>query len=234
MLEGPEVSLLLFADGRDYAVMPAARDHKRVGDGDTGPNTGGMGVVTDSSVLSEAILRQAILEVVEPTLDGARKDGFVFQGVLFVGLMLTADGPRVLEYNVRLGDPEAQAILMRIESDLVDVFEATTSQRLGETPVRWRNDASACVVLASRGYPGQPDLGARIEGLERVRSHENVEVFHGGTKCSAAGDWLTAGGRVLAVTGLGSSLGQALDRCYDAVNEISWEGMHYRRDIGRG
>lgn len=233
-LGGPEVSLLLFADGKDYVLMPAARDHKRVGEGDTGLNTGGMGVVTDNAVLSAENLRRTVREVVEPTLEGAREDGFEFRGVLFVGLMLTTDGPRVLEYNVRLGDPESQAILIRLQSDLVDVFEATTRGKLGQTAVRWSDDASACVVLAARGYPGPPELGSRIEGLNRARTHEHVEVFHAGTRLSETGEWFTAGGRVLGVTASGPSLGQALDRCYGAVNEISWDGMHYRRDIGRG
>lgn len=232
-LIGPEVSLLLFADGKDYALMPAARDHKRVGDGDTGPNTGGMGVVTDSSVLDEESLRLVVREIVEPTLEGARKDGFEFRGVLFVGLMLTSEGPKVLEYNVRLGDPEAQAILVRLQSDLVDVFEATSKGTLGQIRLEWSKDASACVVLAARGYPGQPAQGARIQGLERARTHQYVEVFHAGTKRSNDGEWLTAGGRVLGVTALGESLNEAIERCYETVDEISWEGMHYRRDIGR-
>lgn len=233
-LVGPEVSLLLFSDGKDYALMPAARDHKRVGDNDTGPNTGGMGVVTSSVVLEEETLKHVVREIVEPTLEGAHADGFEFRGVLFVGLMLTSDGPRVLEYNVRLGDPEAQAILVRLQSDLVDVFEATTRSTLRQTHLRWSNDASACVVLAARGYPVRPEFGARIEGLDRVRTHRHVEVFHAGTKRSAADEWLTAGGRVLGVTATGEGIGQALRRCYNAVNEISWDGMQYRRDIGRG
>ena len=232
-LKGPEASLLLFADGKDYVLMPAARDHKRLGDNDAGPNTGGMGVVTDSNILEEETLRRVVREIVEPTLEGARKDGFEFRGVLFVGLMLTDEGPRALEYNVRLGDPEAQAILVRLQSDLIDVFESTTRGTLGQTRVSWSNDASACVVLAARGYPVRPESGARIEGLDRVRTHQHVEVFHAGTKRSAGGEWLTAGGRVLGVTATGESLDHALDRCYDAVKEISWDGMQYRRDIGR-
>ena len=232
-LEGPEASLLLFADGTDYALMPAARDHKRIGEGDTGPNTGGMGAVTDPTVLSEQNLLVAVREIVEPTLEGARADGFEFRGILFVGLMLTADGPRVLEYNVRLGDPEAQAILVRLQTDLIDVFEAMTRGSLGQTRVKWSDDASACVVLAARGYPESPELGARIDGLDQASAHEHVEVFHAGTKRNTAGDWLTAGGRVLGVTASAPNLNHALGRCYDAVNEIRWDGMQCRRDIGR-
>jgi phosphoribosylamine--glycine ligase len=232
-LEGPEASLLLFADGKDYVLMPPARDHKRVGENDTGPNTGGMGVVTDSRVLDEEIHRQAVRDIVEPTLEGARKDGFEFRGVLFVGIMLTKDGPRVLEYNVRLGDPEAQAILIRLQSDLSDIFEATTNGTLGQTNVHWISGASACVVLAARGYPGPPQIGSRIEGLDRVRTRPQVEVFHAGTKRSDDGEWITAGGRVLGVTAVADNLDSALDRAYSAVDDITWDGMHFRRDIGR-
>ncbi|HEY0547608.1 MAG TPA: phosphoribosylamine--glycine ligase [Pyrinomonadaceae bacterium] len=232
-LEGREASLLLFADGRDYALMPAARDHKRVGENDTGPNTGGMGVVTDEGVLDEETLRSVVREIVEPTLEGARADGFEFRGVLFVGLMLTKDGARVLEYNVRFGDPETQAILVRLQSDLVDIFDATTRGTLAQTPVSWSTEASACVVLAAKGYPARPETDAHIEGLENAAAREQVEIFHAGTKRDAAGGWLTAGGRVLGVTATGQTLDHALARCYDAVSGIRWDGMHYRRDIGK-
>lgn len=232
-LDGREASLLLFADGRDYALMPAARDHKRVGENDTGPNTGGMGAITDSSVLDEETLSRVVREVVEPTLEGARAEGFPFRGILFIGLMLTAAGPRVLEYNVRFGDPEAQAILVRLQTDLIDVFEAVVRSGLGKLPVHWSRESSACVVLASRGYPSRPEAGARIEGLERAVQHEGVRIFHAGTSRSASGDWLTSGGRVLGVTAAAESLDSALERCYDAVNDIHWDGIHYRRDIGK-
>ncbi len=232
-LEGREASLLLFADGRDYALMPAARDHKRVGENDTGPNTGGMGAITDPSVLDEATLRQVIRDVVEPTLEGARAEGFPFRGVLFIGLMLTADGPRVLEYNVRFGDPEAQAILVRAQSDLIDVFERVAGGGLGQIHVRWTDESSACVVLAARGYPARPETGARIEGLERAARHEGVRVFHAGTRRNETGDWLTAGGRVLGVTAAAQTLDDALARCYAVASDIHWDGMHFRRDIGK-
>jgi phosphoribosylamine--glycine ligase len=232
-LEGREASLLLFADGRDYALMPAARDHKRVGENDTGPNTGGMGAITDSSVLDEETLSRVVREVVEPTLEGAQAEGFPFRGILFIGLMLTSDGPRVLEYNVRFGDPEAQAILVRLQADLVDVFAAVARGGLGRVPVRWSNESSACVVLASRGYPSRPETGARIEGLENAARHDGVRIFHAGTSRSGAGDWLTSGGRVLGVTAAAENLDNALLRCYGAVQDINWDGMHYRRDIGK-
>jgi phosphoribosylamine--glycine ligase len=232
-LDGHEASLLLFTDGRDYALMPAARDHKRVGENDTGPNTGGMGAITDASVLDQETLARVVREVVEPTLEGARAEGFPFRGILFIGLMLTMDGPRVLEYNVRFGDPEAQAILARLQTDLIDVFEAVAHGGLGRVPVQWSNESSACVVLAARGYPSRPETGARIEGLERAAQHEGVRIFHAGTTRSAIGDWLTSGGRVLGVTAAAQTLESALIRCYTAVNDIHWDGMHYRRDIGK-
>ncbi|MDT4897222.1 MAG: phosphoribosylamine---glycine ligase [Acidobacteriota bacterium] len=232
-LDGREASLLLFADGRDYALMPAARDHKRIGENDTGPNTGGMGAITDPSVLDEETLRRVVREVVEPTLAGAQAEGFPFRGVLFVGLMLTTNGPRVLEYNVRFGDPEAQAILVRLQTNLIDVFEAVARGGLGRVSVQWSNESSACVVLASRGYPSRPETGARIEGLARAAQHEGVNIFHAGTSRSASGDWLTNGGRVLGVTATARTLESALQRCYVAVDDIRWDGMQYRRDIGK-
>ncbi len=232
-LEGREVSLLLFSDGHDYALMPAARDHKRIGERDTGPNTGGMGAITDASVLSSDTLDRILREIVEPTLKGAQEEGFPFRGVLFVGLMLTSDGPQVLEYNVRFGDPETQAILVRLNSDLLEIFAAIAGGRLGATSVDWASESSACVVLAGRGYPGKYETGARIAGLDRASAASHVEVFHAGTSRSTNGDWLTAGGRVLGVTATGESLDEALGRCYNAVDKIYWEGVQYRRDIGR-
>ncbi len=232
-LEGREASLLLFADGRDYRLMPAARDHKRIGENDTGPNTGGMGAITAPGVLDAETLARVVREVVEPTLAGARQEGFPFRGILFVGLMLTLEGPRVLEYNVRFGDPEAQAILVRLQSDLSNVFEALARGKLAETFVEWSDEASAVVVLAARGYPSQPEAGARIEGLERAAQLPTVEIFHAGTARAADGGWLTAGGRVLNVASHADTLERALAQCYAGVGEIHWDGMHFRRDIGR-
>jgi phosphoribosylamine--glycine ligase len=232
-LVGREASLLLFSDGRDFRLMPAARDHKRIGENDTGPNTGGMGAVTDPNVLDQATLDVAIKKIVKPTLQGARDEGYPFRGVLFIGLMLTNNGPKVLEYNVRFGDPETQAILVRLKSDLVNVFEAICDRRLAEIDVKWSNESSACIVLAAPGYPGKAETGARIEGLDRARRHENVSLFHAATSRGDDGGWITAGGRVLGVTATGMTLETALSRAYAAVAEIRWEGMQYRRDIGR-
>jgi phosphoribosylamine--glycine ligase len=232
-LTGREVSLLLFSDGKDFRLMPASRDHKRVGENDTGPNTGGMGSITDSGILDDAMRDRIVREVVEPSLQGARDEGFPFRGVLFVGLMLTPDGPRVLEYNVRFGDPETQAIMVRLNSDLAGIFQAISEMRLGELEIKWSDEPSACVVLAARGYPAKPEVGSVIKGLAPAEQSENVAVFHAATARGPNGEWLTAGGRVLGVTAKGETLDLALSRCYGAITNIHWDGMHYRRDIGR-
>jgi phosphoribosylamine--glycine ligase len=191
-----------------------------------------MGAVTAPDVLDDETLARCVREVVEPTLEGAHADGLDFRGVLFVGLMLTADGPRVLEYNVRFGDPETQAILVRLRSDLSEIFGAVARGGLGGVGVEWSEDASACVVLAARGYPDRPETGARIEGLDEAARVAGVEVFQAGTSRAADGSLVTAGGRVLGVTATGAALGEALSRCYDAASHIRWDGLHYRRDIG--
>ncbi|HSE21175.1 MAG TPA: phosphoribosylamine--glycine ligase [Pyrinomonadaceae bacterium] len=231
-LEGKEASLLLFADGRDYAVMPVARDHKRIGEDDTGPNTGGMGSVTDSSILPPDLVARVLREIVEPTLEGLRAEGSEFKGVLFLGLMLTPDGPKLLEYNVRFGDPETQAILVRLRTDLTAIFEGIRTGKLGNLKVEWSAGASACVVLANGGYPGKYEKGGVIHGLSGTQS-DPVTIFHAGTTQNADGQILATGGRVLGVTAEGTDLKQALGRCYDAIENIHWEGMQFRRDIGR-
>jgi phosphoribosylamine--glycine ligase len=231
-LPGREVSLLLFSDGKDFRLMPASRDHKRVGENDTGPNTGGMGSITGAGILDDAMRDRVVREVVEPTLQGARDEGFPFRGVLFVGLMLTADGPRVLEYNVRFGDPETQAILVRLNSDLCEVFQAISETRLGQLEIDWSDEPSACVVLAARGYPAKPEIGSVIDGLALAEQSGDVVVFHAATSRGPNGEWLTAGGRVLGVTAKGETLDLALSRCYEAIANIHWDGMRYRRDIG--
>jgi phosphoribosylamine--glycine ligase len=230
-LEGREVSVLLFSDGRDYALMPAARDHKRIGENDTGPNTGGMGAITGPSVVDQATLDRIVREVVEPTLKGASEEGFPFRGILFIGLMLTSDGPKVLEYNVRFGDPETQAILMRLKSDLLQIFQAIIEGNLGRIKVEWSDQSSACVVLASAGYPGPYESGVPITGLNQATAND-LQVFHAGTSKSGDG-FSTSGGRVLGITAAAATLDQALAKCYGAVDRIGWTGMQYRRDIGR-
>lgn len=231
-LTGTEASLLVFADGRDYALMPAARDHKRIGENDTGPNTGGMGTITDASVLEKSVEERVVREIVEPTLAGAREEGFAFKGILFLGLMLTEDGPKLLEYNVRFGDPETQAILVRLKTDLLSIFEAMYNQTLGQLKVEWAQGSSACVVAASKGYPGKYEKGAVIEGLDAINPDE-AQVFHAGTSKDADGRFIATGGRVLGVTAAAENLPAALKVCYDSLAKIHWPGMQFRRDIGR-
>jgi phosphoribosylamine---glycine ligase len=231
-LTGKEVSLLAFADGRDFALMPAARDHKRIGENDTGPNTGGMGSITDASVLNEDIQERIVREIVEPTLAGAREEGFPFKGILFLGLMLTKDGPKLLEYNVRFGDPETQAILVRLETDLFSVFESIYNETLSSLDIAWSDGSSACVVAANKGYPGKYESGAVIEGLDQV-DPEFVQVFHAGTSTDENGRITATGGRVLGITAEAETLTGALDLCYGALDKISWPGMQFRHDIGR-
>jgi phosphoribosylamine--glycine ligase len=231
-LTGKEASVLLFADGRDYALMPAARDHKRIGENDTGPNTGGMGSITDDSVLDASVLDRVVKEMIEPTLAGAEQEGFPFKGVLFLGLMLTKDGPKLLEYNVRFGDPETQAILVRLQTDLFSIFDRMRTGTLGELKVEWSGGASACIVAANRGYPGKYESGAEIEGLDTLPD-ERVQVFHAGTSRAANGKFVATGGRVLGVTAAAANLPAALSLCYDSLASIHWPGMQFRRDIGR-
>jgi phosphoribosylamine--glycine ligase len=236
-LTGREVSLLAFADGEHFALMPPVRDHKRIGDGDTGPNTGGMGTITDSSLLTDEQTQTIVDTIIRPTLHGCIRDGFPFRGILFLGLMMTQKGPQVLEYNVRFGDPETQAVIVRLGTDIVDVCGAILSGRLNELEIEWRTGASACVVLASEGYPGKPRTGDIIEGLENASGRDGVTIFHSGTAAvhdDAGNDrYATAGGRVLGVTATGDDLNSALSRAYSAVSDIHWPGMQFRRDIGK-
>lgn len=232
-LVGREVSLLMFADGENFALMPPVRDHKRIGENDTGANTGGMGTVSGSNLLSESELEQIIAEIVIPTLKGARDENFPFRGILFLGLMMTADGAQLLEYNVRFGDPETQVILVRLKTELVDICKAMLSQSLDHLNIEWQSGSSACVVLAAKNYPQTPQTGDVIFGLDKLREQKDVQVFHAGTTRNKNGDFVTAGGRVLGVTTIAESLDEALRKAYQAVEQISFNGMQYRRDIGK-
>jgi phosphoribosylamine--glycine ligase len=232
-LTGREISLLLFADGKNFVLMPPARDHKRIGEGDTGANTGGMGVITDNQLLSEKQIAEIINKIIKPTLAGAEKEGFPFRGILFLGLMMTDSGAKLLEYNVRFGDPEAQAILVRLESDFVEICEAIIDGNLAETEVKFSEKSSACVIMASRGYPYTPETGAVIHGLENVDLPKDVVIFHGATAKNKNGEFITNGGRVLGVTATGDDLTQALEKSYAAVSQITWDGVQFRRDIGK-
>ena len=239
-LIGTEVSLLMFVNGEDFALMPAARDHKRLGDGDIGPNTGGMGTITDASLLNQQQLSMIVDSIARPTLRGCVREGFPFKGVLFLGLMMTTAGPKLFEYNVRFGDPEAQSILVRLQTDLVDICEAMLGDMpLANLDIRWRPGSSACVVLASRGYPEKPQAGDRIAGLAQAAAVPGVQIFHAGTALLPAEDthaapaFLTAGGRVLGVTAVGDDLQESLGAAYKAAAMISFDGMQFRHDIGR-
>jgi phosphoribosylamine--glycine ligase len=191
-----------------------------------------MGSITDTSVLDQATLDRAVREIVEPTLAGALEDGFPFKGILFLGLMLTADGPKLLEYNVRFGDPETQAILIRLKTDLSSVFGSIHNSRLAEVGLEWAAGASACVVAANRGYPGKYETGAEIEGLDDV-DPSRVQVFHAGTSLTPNGKFIATGGRVLGITAADDTLRGALDLCYGALKKIHWPGVQFRTDIGR-
>ncbi len=229
---GHEASVLAFCDGQDLAVMPVAQDHKRVFERDRGPNTGGMGAFAPSPHLSPELLEQVTDGVLRRTMEGLRAEGMPYVGVLYAGLMLTDSGPQVLEFNCRFGDPETQVLLPLLDSDLLDVLEACVDGRLAQTSVRWKEAAAATVVAAAPGYPGSYKKGLPISGLERAGALDGVMVFHAGTRVD--GDaMVTSGGRVLAVTGSGLDLETALARAYAGIDEIHFEGLHFRGDIGR-
>jgi phosphoribosylamine--glycine ligase len=230
-LEGEEISFLCLSDGTHVAPLAPAQDHKRIGEGDTGPNTGGMGVYSTDTMLDPGMTEWILRHIVQPTIQGMADEDTPFTGVLYCGLMMTARGPQVLEFNARFGDPETQAILMRLDSDLMDALEACIDGRLADTELRWSQGASACVVASSSGYPGSYKTGFPITGLEDAARIPGVEIFHSGS--SMVDDQVvTAGGRVLGVTAAGASLDEALQRAYQAIAEIRFEGMYYRRDIG--
>jgi phosphoribosylamine---glycine ligase len=230
-LEGEELSFLCLSDGKHVAPLVPAQDHKRIGEGDTGPNTGGMGVYSTSEMLEPTMTEWILHHVAEPTIRGMAEENTPFSGVLYCGLMMTAKGPQVLEYNARFGDPETQAILVRLESDLVDAIEACIDGRLAESELRWAPGASACVVASSSGYPGSYKTGLPISGLSSAAQVPGVEVFHSGT-AQAGSELVTSGGRVLGVTASGDTLQEALARAYEGLAQIHFDGIYYRRDIG--
>ena len=229
-LTGDELSFLVFSDGERVVPLVAAQDHKRVGDGDSGPNTGGMGAYSTATIVDDKMRDWLVHHIAEPVIGGMKAEGAEYKGVLYCGLMMTARGPMVLEFNCRFGDPETQPILMRLESDLVEALEASVGGRVSEGDFRWSPDASACVVIASAGYPGTFEAGKKIAGLESVSAMEGVKVFHAAT--SRRDDvYFTSGGRVLGVTARAPDLATAVERAYAAVSMIGFEGMHYRKDI---
>jgi phosphoribosylamine--glycine ligase len=230
-LTGEEASLFALVDGTTAVPFGSAQDHKRVGDGDQGPNTGGMGAYSPAPVLTPELEAQAMREIVEPTVRAMATSGTPFQGVLYAGLMLTADGPKLIEYNARFGDPECQVLMARLDSDLLDVLLAVAEGRLADATLRWRDDTALVVVMAAEGYPGAPKKGTEVRGLEAAEATGAV-VFHAGTRRDADGRILADGGRVLGVAALGESVTDAQARAYAAVDRIDWPGGFCRRDIG--
>jgi phosphoribosylamine--glycine ligase len=229
-LRGTECSIHALVDGKNYRLLESARDHKRAFDGDEGPNTGGMGAFSPADNWDAQLQSRFESEVMRPVLRGLSKEGIAYRGLLYPGLMITSDGPRVLEFNCRFGDPETQVLLPRMKSDLPPLLEATIDGKIDNHSIDWDKRAAVTVVLASAGYPGKYETGKVISGLDEVAKLEGVQVFHAGTKI-AADQVVTAGGRVLAVTALGSTIAAARDRAYVAVSRIHFDGCHYRRDI---
>ncbi|MEE0230568.1 MAG: phosphoribosylamine--glycine ligase, partial [Peptococcaceae bacterium] len=229
-MEGPEVSVLAFADGKHVRPMVSAQDHKRIYDGDKGPNTGGMGAYSPAPVYTEEMAELVNRTIIEPTIKAMEAEGAPFTGILYTGLMLTDKGPRVLEYNVRFGDPETQPIMMRMKSDIVPIFQACIDGTLDQVDIEWYDDAAVCVVMASGGYPASSEKGVVIHGLEKVKKDEAV-VFHSGTTMNG-GEVVTNGGRVLGVTAKDATIKGAIEKAYQAVEKISFDNMQFRRDIG--
>src|ERR1700722_6325387 len=229
-LKGEELSFLVFSDGERVAPLVAAQDHKRVGDGDTGPNTGGMGAYSTADIVDDRMRDWLVNHIARPVVTGMKAEGAEFKGVLYCGLMMTARGPMVLEFNCRFGDPETQPILMRLDSDLIEASEASIGGRVSEGDFKWSPEASVCVVMASGGYPGTYDVGKRIDGLDEAGAGEGVRGFHAGTS-KRDGVYYTSGGRVLGVTARARDLETAVERAYQACGKISFEGAHYRKDI---
>ena len=232
-LTGPEVSVLAFTDGKTIVPMVSAQDHKRALDNDQGLNTGGMGAFSPSKNYTPEVAEECFKTIFKPTMDAMNKEGRTFKGVIYFGLMLTPKGPRVIEYNARFGDPETQAVLPRLKTDLVDVINAVIDEKLDEITIEWDDGAAVCIVLASGGYPVKYESGKEISGLDAdVFRADDLFVYHAGTKAEN-GKIYTAGGRVLGVTATGSNIDEAIARAYSALKSISFDKMHYRNDIGR-
>ncbi|MCX5777839.1 MAG: phosphoribosylamine--glycine ligase [Elusimicrobia bacterium] len=232
-LEGQEASLQLFVDGKNYSLMPAAQDHKRIFDHDAGPNTGGMGAYAPAPLLTDSLTDKVKKTIIEPLIAGFVAEGIHYTGVLYIGLMIHNGIPSVLEFNCRFGDPETQVVLPLLKTDLIEIFEAVHAGRLKTADIQWHHKSAVCVVLAAKGYPGEYAKNAVIDGLDTAVAMKNVAVFHAGTAKNVLGETITAGGRVLGVTGTGSTTGQAITAAYQAVSCISFDGMQFRTDIGK-
>jgi len=231
-LQGEEVSILVVSDGNDFVSLPSSQDHKRIFDKDRGPNTGGMGAYSPAPIVTNDIYQEIKADIITPIIKGLANEGKPYKGVLYAGLMITEDGPKVLEFNVRFGDPEAQAILPRLNTDLVDVIEAAIDGKLNELgQLEWRDEPCVCVVMASGGYPGDYKKALEIKGTKELENLEDIMVFHAGTKIQD-GKLLTNGGRVLGVTALGADIESAITKTYRATSKINFENVYYRKDIG--
>jgi phosphoribosylamine--glycine ligase len=231
-LMGQEASILAFSDGKHFSVMQSAQDHKRIFDNDLGPNTGGMGAYSPAPVVTDMILKEVEDKVFRRMIGGMRKEGAPFVGVLYAGIMITKEGPKVLEFNVRFGDPETQPILMKLKTDIVDIIEHILEGKLDKIKVEWDKRAAVCVVLASKGYPGDYEKGKEISGLDDTKALKDAVVFHAGTSLKN-GKVVTSGGRVLGVTAMADTIESAINRAYSVVHMVKFDGMHYRSDIGR-
>jgi len=229
-LKGEEASILAVSDGMNYVILDSAQDHKRIFDDDLGPNTGGMGAYSPAPVVTESMLRKVETRIIGPTIRGMAKEGIPFKGILYAGIMITEDGPKVLEYNVRFGDPETQALLPRLKTDLFEVMLAACEGRLEKVSLRWDRRTCVCVVMSSGGYPGKYKTGYEICGLEQIKEGEEAIVFHAGTKKDGE-KILTSGGRVLGVTALGLGVEEAIRKVYEAVEKIKFDHCFFRRDI---
>lgn len=230
-LIGEEVSILAFTDGKTIVSMESSQDHKTIYDGDKGPNTGGMGAYSPVPLMTEELYYKVEAEILVPTVHAMNREGRPYKGVLYIGLMITPSGPKVLEYNIRLGDPEAQALLVRMKSDIVPIMLATITGELDTVELDWSSQESVCVVMASEGYPGSYANGKEIRGLDLLKEQKDINVFHAGTKFEN-GKLLTNGGRVLNVVACGDSIKEAQKKAYEAINKISFDGAYYRKDIG--
>jgi len=233
MLHGREASFFVLSDGHDIVELAACWDYKRALDGDHGLNTGGMGTYSPSAYLDENLRHTIVETIVRPTIRGMAEEGFPYHGVLYVGLMLTETGPRVIEYNARFGDPETQVLLPRLDGDWLALLHACATGRLAEQTVAWKQEAAVCVVMTAGGYPQDYPKGMPIAGITRAEEREGIVVFHAGTLRQAEGSLVTSGGRVLGVTALAPTIAAARERAYTAVSDISWEGEHHRTDIAQ-
>ncbi len=233
-MTGPEISTHAFSDGKNYSALPIAQDHKKVGDGDKGINTAGMGTIAPVPFLGLDALPQIEKEIIAPTLAGLKKDNRIFQGVLYPGLMLTEKGAKILEFNARFGDPETQTYMRLLETDLLDIIDACIDGRLKDLDIKWSEKSACTIVVASGGYPGNYEKGKRISGIEDAESDSNIVIFHAGTQLvTSSNELVTNGGRVLGASAVGDTLEDALTKAYEAISKIHFAGMYYRKDIGK-